>query len=84
VWFEKQDQMGMTQAGMTSVQLHETYAAPYKERIAELEAALKPFAVMAGSYTNESGAHVPLSKAGAIISVYDLRRAEDALTKSTL
>lgn len=52
-----------------------------RERIAELEAALRPFAVMAGSYTDESGAHVPLSKAGAIISVYDLRRAEDALTE---
>jgi hypothetical protein len=64
-------------AGFTSVPL-------YQQRIAELEAALKPFAVMAGSYTDESGAHVPLSKAGAIISVYDLRRAEDALTKSTV
>lgn len=30
--------MGMTQAGMTSVELFETYAGPYKERIKALEA----------------------------------------------
>ncbi len=45
------------------------------ERIAELEAALKPFAAMSGSYTHMHGAHVVASRGGTILDVNDLRRA---------
>lgn len=45
-------------------------------RVAELEAALRPFAVLAGSYGNdEPAARVVVSKLGAIVSIGDLRRA---------
>jgi hypothetical protein len=53
------------------------------ERIAALEAALKPFAEMAESYEGERAAHVVASKGGTIISVYDLRDAAALLQKST-
>lgn len=50
-------------------------------RIAELEAALLPFAEMADSYIDEKGSYVPLSKRGAIIQVSDLKTARDVLAK---
>lgn len=52
-----------------------------RARIAELEAALAPFARMAGSYEADPAAHVVASKGGTIISAYDLRDAAVALRK---
>ena len=51
-------------------------------RIAELEAALEPFASMSDSYDDDPAAHVIASKRGTILSVYDLRIAKASITKS--
>lgn len=64
------------------VEAMESTIAALRERITELEALLEPFATMAGSFPDERPAHVVLSKAGAIIQVGDLRRAEVAIKKA--
>lgn len=46
--------------------------------IANLEAALVPFARMSDSYDDEPASHVIASKRGTILSVYDLRLAKAA------
>jgi len=53
--------------------------AKREERIAELEAALAPFARASDSYDAKEPAHVIAAEAGAILSVYDLRVAKAAL-----
>lgn len=49
------------------------------KRIAELEAALGPFASMSDSYDDDPAAHVIASKRGTILSVYDLRIAKASI-----
>lgn len=71
--------MGMTQTGMTSVQLHETYAKPYIERIAELEVFAEWVKNYAARQASECRARLDVDLPWCKV----VDQAEAALTKST-